>query len=238
MKGQLKRAQVLIDEGLKRHPNVVFYSTINHAAFMMDGKYLDAYNFLKSRESDYQTAERMTDFYLGLGQSLIMLNKIEELEEVLEKLKKTKYYDLTHEYRYLTNLRLYYEGDYRNAINGFNVFDNSEVIVLMKTLRPVLSDICHYWKAKSFLELGEYENTIHELNQFRPNHNGSTLFLIFDEFWPKRNYLKGLAYEGMDDKRSALESYEKFLKDWPDADDNLQEIIDARERLRKLNQES
>jgi len=238
MKGQLKRAQVLIDEGLKRHPNIVFYSTIKHAIMMMGHKYQDAYNFLKSRESDYQTAERMTDFYLGLGQSLIMLNKFDELDDILEKLKKTKYYDQTHEYRYLKNLRLYYEGDYRNAIMGFNAFDNSEVIVLMKTLRPVLSDICHYWKAKSYLELGEFENTIDELNQFRPNHNGSTLLLIFDEFWPKRNYLKGLAYEGMGDKRSAQESYEKFLKDWSDADDDLREIMDAKERLRKLKQAS
>jgi len=238
MKGQLKRAQVLIDEGLKRHPNVVFYSTIKHTALMMDGKYLDAYNFLKSRESDYQTAERMTDFYLGLGQSLIMLNKMDELDDILGKLKKTKYYDLTHEYRYLKNLRLYYEGDYRKAIKGFNAFDNSEVIVLMKTLRPILSDICHYWKAKSYLELGEFENTIDELNQFRPNHNGSTLFLIFDEFWPKRNYLKGLAYEGLGDNRSAQESYEKFLKDWSDADDDLLEIMDAKERLRKLKHAS
>ena len=234
MKGQLKRAQVLINEGLKRHPNVVFYSTIKHAALMMNGKYLDAYNFLKSRESDYQTAERMTDFYLGLGQSLIMLNKMDELDLILGKLKKTQYYNLTHEYRYLTNLRLYFEGDYRNAIKGFNAFDNSEVIVLMKTLRPVLSDICHYWKAKSYLELGEFENTIDELNQFRATHNASTLFLIFDEFWPKRNYLKGLAYEGMGDKRNAKESYEKFLKDWSDADDDLLEIMDAKERLRKL----
>jgi len=238
MKGQLKRAQILIDEGLKRHPNVVYYSTIKHTALMMDGKYLDAYKFLKSRESNYQTAERMTDFYLGLGQSLIMLNKMDELDDILGKLKKTKYYDLTHEYQYLANLRLYYEGDYRNAINGFNTFDNSEVIVLMKTLRPILSDICHYWKAKSYLELGEFENTIDELNQFRPNHNGSTLFLIFDEFWPKRNYLKGLAYEGMGDKHSAQESYENFLMDWSDADDDLQEIMDAKERLSNLKQAS
>ena len=238
MKGQLKRAQILIDEGLKRHPNVVYYSTIKHTALMMDGKYLDAYKFLKSRESNYQTAERMTDFYLGLGQSLIMLNKMDELDDILGKLKKTKYYDLTHEYQYLANLRLYYEGDYRNAINGFNTFDNSEVIVLMKTLRPILSDICHYWKAKSYLELGEFENTIDELNQFRPNHNGSTLFLIFDEFWPKRNYLKGLAYERMGDKHSAQESYENFLMDWSDADDDLQEIMDAKERLSNLKQAS
>ena len=238
MKGQLKRAQILIDEGLKRHPNVVYYSTIKHAIMMMGNKYQDAYNFLESRESDYQIAERMTDFYLGLGQSLIMLNKFDELDDILEKLKKTKYYDQTHEYRYLKNLRLYYEGDYQNAIKGFNAFDNSEVIVLMKTLRPVLSDISHYWKAKSYLELEEFENTIDELNQFRPNHNGSTLLLIFDEFWPKRNYLKGLAYEGMGDKRSAQESYEKFLKNWSDADDDLREIMDAKERLRKLKQTS
>jgi len=163
------------------------------------------------------------------------------LQKILEekiKLKKIKYYDQTHEYRYLTNLRLYYEGDYRSAINGFNAFDNSEVLVFMNNLRPVLSDICHYWKAKSYLELGEFENAIDELNQFRPNFIGLSYNLVFDEFWPKRNYLKGLAYEGMGDKRSAQESYEKFLKDWSDADDDLLEIMDAKERLRKLQQAS
>ena len=238
-KGQANNALVLVDDGLKRHPNVPFYSTIKHAALMMAGKYHDAYKFMKTQESLYQTSRvEMLDFYFGLGQSLIMLNKFDELDNILEKLKKIKYYDQTHEYRYLTNLRLYYEGDYRSAINGFNAFDNSEVLVFMNNLRPVLSDICHYWKAKSYLELGEFENTIDELNQFRPNHNGSTLFLIFDEFWPKRNYLKGLAYEGLGDNRSAQESYEKFLKDWSDADDDLLEIMDAKERLRKLKQAS
>ena len=237
-KGQVNNALVLADEGLKKHPNVLFYSTIKHAALMMDGKYHDAYNFMKSRESLYQTGGEMSDFYFGLGQSSIMLNKMDELDNILEKLKKIKNYDQTHEYRYLTNLRLYYEGNYRNAINGLNAFDNSEVIVIMNNLRPVLSDICHYWKAKSYLELGEFENAIDELNQFRPNFIGLSYNLIFDEFWPKRNYLKGLAYEGLGDNRSAQESYEKFLKDWSDADDELREIMDAKERLRKLKQAS
>ncbi|SVE15714.1 uncharacterized protein METZ01_LOCUS468568, partial [marine metagenome] len=199
-KGQVNNALVLADEGLKKHPNVLFYSTIKHAALMMDGKYHDAYNFMKTRESLYQTGGEMSDFYFGLGQSSIMLNKMDELDNILEKLKKIKNYDQTHEYRYLTNLRLYYEGNYRNAINGLNAFDNSEVIVIMNNLRPVLSDICHYWKAKSYLELGEFENAIDELNQFRPNFIGLSYNLVFDEFWPKRNYLKGLAYEGMGDK--------------------------------------
>ncbi|MCH2650810.1 MAG: hypothetical protein MKZ99_05370, partial [Candidatus Marinimicrobia bacterium] len=48
-KGQVNNALVLADEGLKKHPNVLFYSTIKHAALMMDGKYHDAYNFMKSR---------------------------------------------------------------------------------------------------------------------------------------------------------------------------------------------
>ena len=237
-KGQVNNALVLADEGLKKHPNVLFYSTIKHAALMMDGKYHDAYNFMKTRESLYQTGGEMSDFYFGLGQSSIMLNKMDELDNILEKLKKIKNYDQTHEYRYLTNLRLYYEGNYRNAINGLNAFDNSEVIVIMNNLRPVLSDICHYWKAKSYLELGEFENAIDELDQFRPNFIGLSYNLVFDEFWPKRNYLKGLAYEGMGDKRSAQESYEKFLKDWSDADDDLLEIMDAKERLRNLKQAS
>jgi len=62
--------------------------------------------------------------------------------------------------------------------------------------------------------------------------------LIFDEFWPKRNYLKGLAYEGLGDEHNAQESYEIFLKDWYDADDDLPEIKDAKERLKKLKQAS
>ena len=57
---------------------------------------------------------------------------------------------------------------------------------------------------------------------------------IFDNFWPKKDYIRGIAYEGLGDKINARKSYEDFLRVWKDADSTLPEIIDANQRLQKL----
>ena len=46
--------------------------------------------------------------------------------------------------------------------------------------------------------------------------------------------MQGLAYEGLGDERNAIESYREFLNIWSEADDDLPEIIDAKNRLNTL----
>ena len=44
----------------------------------------------------------------------------------------------------------------------------------------------------------------------------------------------GNIYEKKGDKKLAVESYQKFLDLWKNADKGIQELIDAKERLARL----
>jgi tetratricopeptide (TPR) repeat protein len=53
-------------------------------------------------------------------------------------------------------------------------------------------------------------------------------------FYPKSFYLLGKVYEEKGDKQKAIENTEKFLDLWKDADPDLPDLIDAKERLARL----
>jgi len=233
-KGQVKKALVLADEYLIRHPKVVSYLTMKHGALMMAGRYKEAFNFIISQEDVYQDGDRMLEYYQALGYTLIAQKNFKELEKVLVLLKKTDHSEKTQHLMYLNNLKMYIEKDFTGAIEGFEMLNEANVIVQRADMRQVLKDICRYWIAISYFNLGEYGKTIEEVNQFRPTPNVSSVSFILDEFWPKKDYLKGLAYEKMGDERNARESFEEFIRIWSEADDDLPEIIDAKKRLRNL----
>ena len=48
----------------------------------------------------------------------------------------------------------------------------------------------------------------------------------------------GKVYKQKGDKNLALKSYTKFLDMWKNADEDLPELIDAKERLKNLNADS
>ena len=53
-------------------------------------------------------------------------------------------------------------------------------------------------------------------------------------YYPKSFYLLGKVYEKKSEKNLAIQNYEKFLALWKDADKDLPELIDAKQRLAKL----
>ena len=55
-----------------------------------------------------------------------------------------------------------------------------------------------------------------------------------DVFYPKSFYLLGKIYEKKGDKQLAIENTEKFLDLWKNADPDLPDLIDAKERLARL----
>ncbi len=55
-------------------------------------------------------------------------------------------------------------------------------------------------------------------------------------YYPKSFYLLGKIYEKKGEKKLAIENFEKFLDSWKDADEDLPELKDARERLTKLKE--
>jgi tetratricopeptide (TPR) repeat protein len=59
----------------------------------------------------------------------------------------------------------------------------------------------------------------------------------FHYYYPRIYHLLGLVNEKLGEKEEAMEAYWKFLDIWEEADEDLPEFIDAKERLVKLTSE-
>ena len=232
--GQIDDGLELIEEALGQHPNVVQFSTLKHAGLMMIGKYREAYEFILNQKNIYFRENTQLQYYQAVGHSLLYLNQKGEFEEIIKKISNISYSDKTHQKDYLIHLRNFMDKKYIDAVKGFEALDNSYIYARKSGIRRTISDAFYYWKARSFIEMGDYQNALNETFRFRPVNNEITGPMIFDQYWPKKDYLRGLAYEGLGDKSNARESYIDFLRIWSDADDNLPEIIDAKKRLSKL----
>ena len=82
--------------------------------------------------------------------------------------------------------------------------------------------------------MGEYQNALNETFRFRPVNNQASVGYILDHYWPKKDYIKGLAYEGLEDEINARRSYQDFLSVWSNADNSLPEVVDAKQKLENL----
>ena len=233
-KGQVIEGLDLINEALVQHPNVIQFSTLKHVGLSMAGKHEDAYRFILGQEQLYVNENSLLQYYQALGLSLLYLNKMSEFDQIINKISNISYSDKTHQKKYLINLRNYIDKKYLVAIDGFEDLDNSYIYTLSGGFRRALSDVFSYWTARSYIEMGDYQNALKQTFRFRPVNNQITGQFVFDQYWPKKDYLKGLAYEGLGDNVNARESYLKFLRSWSEADEDLPEIIDAKNRLRKL----
>ncbi|MGY8781043.1 MAG: hypothetical protein ACKVJJ_05215 [Fidelibacterota bacterium] len=232
--GQVKRGLRMVDEALNDHPNVISLLTLKHTGLMMDGQFEEAHNYILSQYGKYRSDNRLLEYYQNIGISVISLNRTSKLDEVLQKFDNVPFADRTHHKKYLRLIRDFYRGNYREVILGFELLDNSNFVVANPSRRRALSDIFYYWRAKSFLALGEYHNALGETYRFRSANTQITGSYVFDQYWPKKDYLKGLAYEGLGDERNARKSYKEFLRVWSEADDDLPEIISAKKRLKDL----
>ena len=233
-KGQVKKALSLADDALIQHPKVVSFYTLKNVALIMKGDYQSAYDFIFDKEEVYRSGGRLLEFYQALGYTLMMLNRTDDLNKNIKILANVPHSNRTHHQRYLKHLSSFLNKDYNSTIRGFENLIKSEFITQAPSQRYIVEDASHYWRARSFLELGDYDKVLLELGRFRPTHNEMTVPILFDQFWPKQYYLKGLAYEKLGDVKNASESYKEFLQVWEDADEDLPEIIDAKKRLRNL----
>lgn len=94
------------------------------------------------------------------------------------------------------------------------------------------SIIAFYYLAKCQFESGDFINAIsniHKLQSIYVNTNGWRSML-----YPKSFYLLGRIYEERGDKGLAIQHYEKLLDIWKDADPDLTDLVDAKQRLRNL----
>ncbi len=232
--GRANEGLSLLDEALDQNPNVTQFLNLKHTALMMKGNHQEAYDFILSKKDNYVSENSILQYYQAIGLSLIELKKFDELDQILNDISNAPNSNRTHQERYLSLLKLYNQGDYMKAIKGFKELDNADLYALNKDIRRTLSDVFHYWRARSFLEINDYQNALKETFNFRAANNQITGQTVFDQFWPKKYYLKGKAYEGLGDKVNAIESYEDFLRAWSNADEDLPEIVDTKKRLRNL----
>ena len=83
---------------------------------------------------------------------------------------------------------------------------------------------CHY-------NLGNYDKAILSLHNLHEKYESDWTRAVF---YPKSIYLLGKINEKSGDRKAAIANYEKLLDMWKEADKDLPELIDAKERLAKL----
>jgi tetratricopeptide (TPR) repeat protein len=87
------------------------------------------------------------------------------------------------------------------------------------------------------LEKGQYEKAIEAIRKMQKTYNLSFSHYYRAEVYPRGFSLLGEIYERQGDEKRAIESYEKFLDLWKDADEDLPELIEAKARLARLHGE-
>jgi tetratricopeptide (TPR) repeat protein len=88
--------------------------------------------------------------------------------------------------------------------------------------------------ARVFAKNGELDKAIEEFERLinsDPNKRGRLLI------HPRYHYRLAKLYEKQDSSAKAIQQYEKFLDLWKDADENLPELIEAKNRLARLAEE-
>jgi len=232
--GQVEKSIEQVEDAIIDHPNVTQFYGVKHSALMMSGRYKEAYDFILDKNNLYEKEGRSLIYYQMLGLSLLELGKTKEFTDLILKISKHKYSELTHQKKYLTLLNLFKAQKYKDVIDGFEVLNNSTILTNNSGTRRVLSDVFYYWRALAFLEMGEYQSALNETFRFRPVNNQASVGYILDHYWPKKDYIKGLAYEGLGDEINARRSYQDFLSVWSNADNSLPEVVDAKQKLENL----
>jgi tetratricopeptide (TPR) repeat protein len=95
--------------------------------------------------------------------------------------------------------------------------------------------IFHNAMATTYLKLGEFDKAQEQYEIITSLTEGR---LGFGIIYAKSYYMLGQIFEQKDWKGKAIESYEKFLDLWKDADPGITELKDAKMRLEALTSPS
>jgi serine/threonine protein kinase/tetratricopeptide (TPR) repeat protein len=91
-----------------------------------------------------------------------------------------------------------------------------------------------YELGQLYFEIEQYENAILAIKTGQVTNQSNVDFPLRPLHYPKSFNLLGKIYEKKGNTKIAIENYEKFLDLWKDADPDIPELIDAKERLAKL----
>ena len=98
----------------------------------------------------------------------------------------------------------------------------------------MLRDIARFGRGEAYFHQGNFFDALNEFQSMRTTYSGESSDFIYDQYWPRKHYKIGLCYEKMGNTHKALEHYEKFLKIWSEADEDIEDIVDAKRRITKL----
>lgn len=123
-----------------------------------------------------------------------------------------------------------------NYIMGFTELEQSDWNAAIEYFETARQDKNYYFVryglARAYLGRGRIKDAIREFESLQGSLTTSrALYAITDV---KTYYFLGIAYEERGEYNLAIEQYEQFLNLWGEADIELPEIIDAKERLGRL----
>ena len=88
-----------------------------------------------------------------------------------------------------------------------------------------------FFSAQSYVKKGELDKAVNEIKKSQAFYRYAHSLT-----YPQGFYLLGKIYEKKGDTQLAIENYKKFLNLWRDADKDLPDLIEAKERLAKLKE--
>jgi serine/threonine protein kinase/tetratricopeptide (TPR) repeat protein len=165
------------------------------------------------------------DYYI---QFLAENENFKKAEEAAGALKRdTEEMDQSQMYRYWYAL-----GSIKFARGNLE----ASLVDFEKAAKDVPSFFRRYKLAKAYLEADRLGNAVAELERMLSRYDESRAFSTI--LTAKAHYLLGLAYERSGWMDKAIEQYEEFLEIFKDADPEIEEVEDAKERVEKLRAET
>jgi tetratricopeptide (TPR) repeat protein len=222
------------------------------------GKYkkiLEVYDKIIAIDQKSENTNRLTNDYAAKAFWLVAgWNDWENAKKLIEKgleLKETAGYGF---YLYLFELYLM-RGEYEKAsalaenqlalyypfsdvVSAYSHRARGEYEAAIKYFLTLSQRGLHWQKvirgydlARCYFETGQNEKAIEAVQRIQRIYINTHLRAVV---YPKSFYLLGKIYEKKGDKQLAVESYEKFLNIWKEADQDLPDLIEAKARVTKL----
>jgi tetratricopeptide (TPR) repeat protein len=102
---------------------------------------------------------------------------------------------------------------------------------LLESCSANIRYMIRYYLAVNQLELDRLDDAIESLRTLQEAVGGDTNWALY---YPRSFYILGRVYEKKGEFELARDNYDTFLEIWVDADEDLPDLIDARERLSNL----